>query len=193
MPYLIFFRNSNFFVKIKILTLVLNVLSEYFWAAVLKNYCHIWDLPTFGFVKFQSFTQNKKDFELDSKNTLLGKFRQKWTFWLEFEKNYCHIWDRYPRIYQRCIFNQYSKFWHKAHFFRRPRVLLLWMSVSRTWYPDFQIRIFRSGYAVLASDSWPMFQKIYLQNMVFVLKLSCIEAISCTAVIVLIAKTIWLF
>ena len=45
---------------------------------VIKNIL-IFEIATLGFVKFQSFNQDKNRFKLDSKNPFLGKFR------IEFE------------------------------------------------------------------------------------------------------------
>lgn len=78
-------------------------------ACIYINYCHIWNQ--------QRVCQNEK---LCAKKKLnLGIFRLK----LGKKGRIC---NQHPRISQMSIFNQFSEFWYKVHFFCRSRVHFFW-------------------------------------------------------------------
>ena len=63
-----------------------------FWAAILKNYCHIWN-PPYQFFQNAKFHAKLKNLKFGTKNTSCKHFRQ------DFEENY-HIWNKHSRICQ---------------------------------------------------------------------------------------------
>ena len=81
----------------------------YFWARILKNYCHIWNqhLRISVIAKFCEETKMPK---FGTKNDLLGIFDQECVIWVflgkNVLKNYCHIWNQHPQI---CLFAKFHK------------------------------------------------------------------------------------
>ena len=86
-----------------------NALFGYFWARILKNYCHIWNqhLRISVIAKFCEETKMPK---FGTKNDLLGIFDQECVIWVFLGKNvlkdYCHIWNQHPQI---CLFAKFHE------------------------------------------------------------------------------------
>ena len=86
-----------------------NALFGYFWATILKNYCHIWNhhLRISVIAKFCEETKMPK---FGAKNVLFGYFWPKMPylgiFGQEFQKYYCHIWNQDPQI---CLIVKFCK------------------------------------------------------------------------------------
>ena len=76
-------------------------LFGYFWARILKNYCHIWNQDLRTSVT-ASFCEETKRAKFGTKSTLLGYFWPKIPYFCNFGqgflKNYCHVWNQHPEI-----------------------------------------------------------------------------------------------
>ena len=68
-----------------------NALFEYFWARILKNYCHIWN-EHLRISLISKFCKVIKMPKFGTKSALFGYF------WAASLKKYCHIWNQHLRI-----------------------------------------------------------------------------------------------
>ena len=140
----------------------------YFWARILKNYCHIWNqhLRISVIAKFCEETKMPK---FGTKNDLLGIFDQECVIWVflgkNVLKNYCHIWNQHPQI---CLFAKFHektkmpKFWTKNAWFgyfgagiwkqychiwnQHPRICLIAKFREKTKMPKFGTKNALFGY-----------------------------------------------
>ena len=76
-----------------------SALFAYFWARILRNYCHNWNqhLQISVIAKFCKQTKMPK---FGTKMPYLG------IFWEELKKNYRQIWNQPPQI---CLFAKISR------------------------------------------------------------------------------------
>ena len=62
-----------------------------FWAAILKNYCHIWNQCS-GVCLIEELDAKIRILKFSTKNTWFGNFKAQ--IW----KYFCHLWNQLPRI-----------------------------------------------------------------------------------------------
>ena len=68
-----------------------RVLFWYFWARILKRYCHIWNQhPWICLIT--------KYWEIMKMSKFVTKRVLFWYFWARILKRYCHIWNQHLRI-----------------------------------------------------------------------------------------------
>ena len=99
-----------------------NALFGYFWQKMpylgssglgfFKKILWYWKSAPLKFVYSQNFAKKKqKCLNLGPKMSYLG------IIGLENLRNYCHVWSKHSRICQKWVFNSYSEFWYRVHFF----------------------------------------------------------------------------
>ena len=126
-----------------------NALFGYFCGRILKILLScIWnqDPQICLIAKFCEKTKNPKS---GTKNVLFGYF------WTRILKNYCHIWNQHLQICRKWVFNSYSRFWCRVHFFKMSRARFSWRSGSRSG----------SGYAAVycCSPYWELVLLVQLE------------------------------
>ena len=78
----------------------------------------IFEISTLEFVRFQNFVKKWKCLNLGKKMPKFGtKYALFGYFWIRILKNYCHIWNHHPQVCHKWVFNSYSEFWDRVHFF----------------------------------------------------------------------------
>ena len=96
----IFVQNKK---KLQMWDQIPNSLFGYFWAAVLKNYCYIWNQHSRN-CQNAKFCTKIKILKFGSKNALF------WNFWIVVFKSYCHSWNDYSRIYHSKLLTDTANF-----------------------------------------------------------------------------------
>ena len=98
-----------------------NALFGYFWQKKMPHLgifglefeilSYLKSANTLEFADLQNFAKT---------NVLFGYF------WGRILKKYCHIWNKHPRLCQTWVFNSYSEFWYRFHFFIRSGLHFFW-------------------------------------------------------------------
>ena len=123
LSYLKLTPSNKFGAKIKILKFsTKNAWCGYFWARILKNYCHIWNQhPRICLIA--KFHEKMKMPKFGTKNALFGYF------WTGIWKEHCHIWNKRPWI---CLVAKFGA-----------KLKILKFGIKNTWFGSFWTGIWK--------------------------------------------------